>query len=407
VKDGNSYVVVEGNTRVATYKLLTGQIIAPEAYKAAVPLIGQAVRESLLNVDVTIAPSRDSLMKIMARSHFGRGEKSRWRYLGSRKALHDDWKAGPNIEQLSNVFGRSQSQIRDYLIEYMLYLDALSLTWTSSDREFLLKPSLEFNPPVRFLQSTGHKQLVGIELDRVNLKLNFTAADAKAKFKHLIKRMVIDDNGPSATASYADVFADFVAAPARAAESTPAEPEEDSPTGTPEGSSAGGGAVGDGTGSNSSEPTNETGNEGTSSGGPTNTGQTDDNAPKRYALFGYAVTRNDLTLRQVMKEAKGLNTKQYPAAGSALLRSVIEVVLKLIIENKRLNPQGKSHDIESALNLVIGQGSLGVDDTRILREFKSTHLPYTNLSTHATVVPNHSRLMMARDCIDPFIKRNV
>ena len=390
VKDGKGFVVVEGNTRIATYKLLTGQLVAPDAYKAFVPLVSQSVRDELVSVDVAIAPNRDSLMAIMARAHFGRGDKSRWGYLGSRKAVYDDWRASKSIAQLSNVFGRSQGQIRDLILEYLLYLEALKLAWTAAEKEALLRPSIEFNPPVRFLQSTGHKQLVGVELDKVNLEIKYTDSDAQAKLKHLIKRTVIDDSGPSATASYGEVFGDFVSPNAQ-----PGSQQTSSTAGASGAAPGSGGTGGSASGSNNSgQPTGSV----SSGGGAT---------LKAGALFGYPVTRNDLTLTQLMKEAKGLNSKKYPAAGSALLRSIIEVLLKIMIEDKKINPTGKLLDLEGALNLIIGQGKLPQDDIKVLQEFKKTYLSYMNLSTHATVVPNHTRLLMARDSIDAFIKRNV
>lgn len=393
VRDGRGYVVIEGNTRIATYKLLTGQLTAPSQFATSVPLVPQSVRDELVSVDVTIAPNRDSLMTIMARAHFGRGDKSGWGYLGSRKAVYDDWKGGKSIGQLSSVFGRKQGAIRDLLLEYMLYLESLNLDWTPAEKDVLLKPSIEFNPPVRFLQSTGHKQLVGIELDKVNLEIKITATDGKAKLKHLVKRTVVDDNGPSATASYGEVFSDY-SAPGSQTSGQPGN-----------GSNAGNnGAGGTDTGTGTSE------NQGGSTGG-TNTNNTSSNGtgsgPKANALFAYAVKRQDLTLTQLMKEAKGLNTKNYPAAGSALLRSIVEVLLKLIVEEKGLNPQGKLLDLESALNVTVGSGKINQDDSKVLQEFKKTHLSYMNLSTHATVVPNFNKLLMARDTIDAFVKRNV
>ena len=271
----------------------------------------------------------------------------------------------------------------------MLYLEALELEWTQAEKDVLLRPSIEFNPPVRFLQSTGHKQLVGIELDKVNLEVKFTDANAKAKFKYLVKRTVIDDNGPSATASYGEVFADFVV-----------------PT-TQEGGGAAQEAKGNGADANSAGSSDAGMQTKGSTSGAATGGGTEGNGLKPNALFNYAVTRNDLTLRQLMKEAKGLNTKNFPAAGSALLRSVVEVILKLIIDEKGINQSGKLHDLASAVNLVIGQASISADDTKILKEFRTSHVGYINLTAHATIVPNHGRLMMARDCIDAFVKRNI
>ncbi len=411
VKDGKSYIVVEGNTRIATYKLLSGQATAPTDYTGAVPLVSQAVRDELVSVDVAIAPNRDALMAIMARAHFGRGDKSRWGYLGSRKAVYDDWKSGKSISQLSTIFGRTQSAIRDLLLEYMLYLETLKLDWTDAEKDVLLKPSIEFNPPVRFLQSTGHKQLVGVELDKVNLEVKFTAANGKAKLKHLVVRTVVDDGGPSAVASYGEVFADYIGPEA----SGGGQPAEQGPNGSGDGSgngAAGGGGAGgqtDGAGAAGSGASYGTTLAGDGSGGVSGGqgGSTSASGLKPNALFAYPVKRNDLTLSQLMKEAKSLNTKTYPAAGSALLRSIIEVILKLIVEEKALNGQRKLLDLEGALNLVIGNGKLTIDDVKVLQEFKKSHLAYVNLSSHATVVPNHTRLMMVRDAVDAFVKRNV
>ncbi|MDH2326024.1 hypothetical protein QCN27_03995 [Cereibacter sp. SYSU M97828] len=405
VKDGKGYVVIEGNTRVAAYKLLTGQLTAPPQFEAAVPLVDQAVKDELVTVDVTIAPNRDSLMAIMARAHFGRGDKSKWGYLGSRKAVYEDWQAGKGINTLASVYGRTPGVIRDLLLEYLLYIEALKLDWTPAELEALQQPSIEFNPPVRFLQSTGHKQLVGLELDKVNMQVKFTTSDSESKLKHLVKRTVIDQSGPSATASYSEVFADYV----------PPKPTGNGTGGSSGGTSAQG--TGGTSGSNgnvgsggATSGTSGTGGTGGHAGGNGSNGSSGSGASiglKANALFSYPLTRNDLTLRQVMKEAKTINTKTFPAAGSALLRSIVEVILKLIIEEKGLNKQGKLLDIEGALNLVIGQGQLPSDDVKVLQEFKKSHLSYMNLSTHATVVPNFHRLMMARDTIDAFVKRNI
>lgn len=396
VKDGKNYIVVEGNTRIAAYKLLTGQFSPPAQYATAVPLVSQSMKDELVSVDVTIAPNRDSLMPIMARAHFGRGDKSRWGYLGSRKAVYDDWRGGKSISQLSNFFARTQGSIRELLLEYMIYLEALKLDWTTAEKEILLRPSIEFNPTVRFLQSTGHKQLIGIELDKVNLEIKFTCFDSKAKLKHLVKRTVIDDNGPSATASYSEVFENY-------ANPSDAQAIDGTDTSGHSGYASAGG-TGQTTGSSVS---GSTGTQSSSTSPVAGMSIASDGKLKPNALFAYPSKRQDLTLSQLMKEAKDLNTKSYPAAGSALLRSIVEVLLKIIIEEKSLNHQGKLLDLEGALNLVIGKGGMNLDDTKVLQEFKKTYLSYMNLSAHATVVPNSNRLMMARDCIDAFIKRNV
>lgn len=94
-------------------------------------------------------------MPITARAHFGVGDKSKWGYLGSRKAVYDEWKSGRTLPELAKDFDQSEREIRELILEYLLYLKALSLVWTKAEKEILLDPAVKFNPPVRFLQTLG------------------------------------------------------------------------------------------------------------------------------------------------------------------------------------------------------------------------------------------------------------
>jgi hypothetical protein len=191
VKKGSGYIVIEGNTRIAAYKLLTGLVKPPSDHAGTVPHISDATRKNLQNIDCSIAPDRDALMPIMASAHFGTGDKSKWGYLGSRKAVYDEWKSGKTLPKLAKLFHVTQGEIKELILEYQLYRKALSLTWTHTEKDILLKPNLAFNPPVRFLQSSGHKDKMGISYDNANLKV-VMAKDADKKFKHLLNKLVIN-----------------------------------------------------------------------------------------------------------------------------------------------------------------------------------------------------------------------
>jgi hypothetical protein len=191
VKTNGDYTVVEGNQRIAAYKLLSGLLQAPDEYADSIPEVSRQAKELLMKVDCAIAPSRDALLPIVANAHFGLGDKSKWGYLGSRKAVFDEWKLGKKVSELAKAFDRTKGQIQELIIEYELYLEALNLGWTASEKEVLLNPSVEFNPPVRFLQSHGHKEKVGVGYDFVNLRIKFADGDAKQRFRHLVKKLVI------------------------------------------------------------------------------------------------------------------------------------------------------------------------------------------------------------------------
>jgi hypothetical protein len=148
VKKGSGYTVIEGNTRIAAYKLLTGLAKPPKDYASTVPHVSDTIKKHLLNVDCSIAPDRDALMPIMASAHFGTGDKSKWGYLGSRKAVYDEWKSGKSLAKLAKLFNVTQGEIKELILEYQLYLKALTLPWTHTEKDILLKPNLAFNPPV-------------------------------------------------------------------------------------------------------------------------------------------------------------------------------------------------------------------------------------------------------------------
>jgi hypothetical protein len=379
VKKGTGYIVIEGNTRVAAYKVLTGLIKPPQDY--SVPHISDATKTSLLSVDCTVAPNRDALMPIMASAHFGMGDKSKWGYLGSRKAIYDEWKDGKTLAKLAKLFKVPQGEIKDLILEYQLYLKALALNWTNQEKEVLLKPAVAFNPPVRFLQTSGHKDKMGISYDTANLKVVF-AHDAGKKFKHLLRKLVITPvRGLGATASYEAVFADYgtTASKASTAKSS----------GTKASSSS----------SASSNPSSGGGSSGTAAGA---------SAAKPGSLFGYAPKMNNALVTQLMKEAKEINCKKYPAAATFLLRNIVESILKHIIDTQNANPAHQMLDLEKSISLCMSNKvTLAATDIKVLKEFLKHHVSYLNLGAHGNVIPNADRVNGARDCIDQFVKKHV
>lgn len=327
VKERSNYTVIEGNTRIAAYKVLTGQLKPPRAYASGLPKISAALKKNLLSVDCSIAPTRDALLPIMASAHFGLGDKSKWGYLGSRKAVYDEWVAGKKIPQLAAAFDRTKGQIQELILEYKLYLEALKLPWTPAERAVLLDPKVEFNPPVRFLQTSGHKAKVGLAYDTVNMTITFAAPDTKKKFKHLIEKLVIrPSKGLGATASYEDVFSDFeqkgTGASAAKASSTAATQKAGS-------AKAAASSAGTSTAATASQPSSS--------------------KLKSGSLFYYPVTVRNALIDNLMKEAASLNCNKFPAAATFLLRNLVETLLKEIIHLQKANPASKTLDLAACL----------------------------------------------------------
>lgn len=387
VKKGTKYIVVEGNSRIAAYKVLAGLMKPPATYDSQMPHVSDDLKASLLVVDCSIAPNRDSLLPIMADSHFGVGDKSKWGYLGSRKAIHDEHASGKSIVQLSRAFGVSQADIVEYLLEYQLYLESLKLNWTGPEKARLLDPRVQFNPPVRFLQSKGHKELMGVTYDRPNLKISFADQEARRKFHHLVKKLVVNpQTGLGATATYLEVFKDYQ--PPQATSSTA---NSGTTSGNQTGSTTGGAGASTAQGATGS-------GSGTTGGPKLGTG----------ALFNYPVKLQNNLLKQLMKEASTINAKKLPSAATFLLRNLLESLLKHIIDQSNANPNKNQLSLENALAICKGVNvPLGQDDKKILKDFEKNHLDYVNLGSHGNVVPHPDRVFQIRDSLDQFIRKNI
>ena len=389
VREGRIYTVIEGNTRIAAYKVLCDLIDVPSKFAAAVPKISDGLKAALLNVDCSIAPSRDALMPIMANAHFGLGDKSKWGYLGSRKAVYNAWRGGKDVSSLASTFDRTDGQIRELIIEYLLYEKALSFKWSKEEKAVLTKPSVAFNPPVRFLQTKGHKEKIGITFDTDSLSVKFKDAEAEKKFRHLIFKLVISpkSSGLKATSTYDSVFKDYGEASTAAAKSD-------------EKAKASGGG-----GSDRASAT-DTGDGGSADGD--SGGKAGGASAKPGTLFSYPVSLNSGLLQRLMDEARELKVKKYPACATFLLRNIVESLLKHIIDQQKANPASKQLDLEAAINLAVSAAvTLPKEDVKVLKTFQKQYVLYLNLGAHGNVIPNEQMVLAARDCIDQFIKKNI
>lgn len=390
VKEGDHYTVVEGNSRIAAYKVLTGQLDPPKDHDEPLPKMDADDIEQLLTVDVAIAPNRERLMPILAELHFGRGDKSGWTFLSSRKTIAAEFAKHKKVDKVARIFKCSPSEILGFLLEWSLYQEALKLPWTPAEREALLKPRLEFNPPIRFFQTSGHTEKVGIVFDRANSKIEFKDEEARRKFRHLILKLVINrSKGLTATSKYDEVFADYVPVPSSGGSSG----QSGSSSGTPGGSSSGdpsGGASG-GQGGPSA-----------GSGG----GSPGSNPLKPGRLFDLKPSGADALLDQLLKEARSLDCKRHPGAGTALFRTILEAITKRIVDNHSLDPRGKVNSLEDALTCIIGASApLTGTEKKLLGDFRRHHLDYLNLTLHANRRPDFSRLESAVGSVIEFVRK--
>jgi hypothetical protein len=391
---GKKYVVGEGNTRIAAYKILTGQQEVPAEWATDIPMISEADRKRLLNVDVSVAPSNGELAPLKARLHFGLGDKSGWSWLSSRQEIFTAWIKLKSISSVSKIFDRKNAEIQNFILEYKLYREALGLAWTDEERAVLQQPRLEFNPPIRFLESKGHKEKLGISLDKTNLKVSFTDNVAKQRFKHLITKLVISKTpGIGATASFGEVFNDFK------------EPTKKQPAKKDSGGGTATGGDGGSSGSSSGSDDGSKGGKGSSSSG----GGSGQFTKKLGRLFDCKPKVSNTLLEQLMLEAGKLDCRTFPGAGTVLLRCIVEALIKRIIQENNLDPKGAARDLNDAIGVIKKSASTPIskDEKKVLGEFAAQDLQYLNLVAHANIRPNFQRLEAALSVIDLFVRKYV
>ncbi|WP_425417348.1 hypothetical protein [Oricola indica] len=400
VPAGSGYLVIEGNTRVTTYRLLSGSLQPPAHLAGIVPKVSDEIKQGCKRVRCAIAQNREQLKPLQAEAHFGRGAKSPWSYLGSRQAVYRDWKSGLIIDRLADIYRSKPAEIRSFLIQYDLYLKVLALDWSAGELEKLKEPNLQFNPPVRFFDTSANRQRVGVEFDTIECRVNLVGEEADGKLKHLIRKQLLEKgNSITATSTYDEIFADYT---------PPKKPDSgQSDGGSQGGGQSDGGSQGSGSASSDGSSEKESGEgDGTQPSGAAETSGAHSRR-KPYALFDYRPVKTSQAWAQMLKEARALNCKNYPVAGAGLLRSIIEYVLKGIIDDKNLNPKGKDHTLVSALDLVLSAQVLSAKHKRILVAFRRDSYPeHLNLLLHGNRKAHHTKILQIRDAIDEFIKDN-
>jgi hypothetical protein len=391
MRNGDRYIVIEGNTRMTAYRLLSGSLKAPPRFAGLVPKVSEEIVNQCKKVRCAIADNRDQLRRLQAEAHFGRGAKSPWSYLATRQEIHRLWSGGKSIEELASIYSSKPAEIRSYLIQYDLYQKVLGLEWSKEELELLKAPELTFNPPVRFFDTIDHRKQVGVEFDMLSCTVKLIASDAADKLKHLIRKQLIEKhNSITATSKYPEIFADYVAPEKKDEEAAGSDQEDRNDTGNqPE----------SGKGSDNGEEN--------SSEEPGDDDQEASSRPKPFRLFEYTPIGTSAAWRQMMSEAKKLNCKNYPTAGAGLLRCIIEYLCIEIINREKLNPQGKDNTLEPAFNLVLSWRQLPRKQQRILKDFKDNgHINWLNLVLHGGTKVDPLKLMRVRDAIDEFVKAN-
>lgn len=122
-------VVIEGNRRVCSCKILLDPNLAPAEFRASIPPISKETRSSIKRIDVHVIESREEAQVILGTRHI-QGIK-RWPSIAKFSFFAQHFNAGKTINDISELTGVTPSTItkslkKHYFLQYILSLDCWS-----------------------------------------------------------------------------------------------------------------------------------------------------------------------------------------------------------------------------------------------------------------------------------------
>lgn len=314
VQEKGQWVVLEGNRRICACKLLLSPQLVPQEFRKAFPKITTAPEIALIEkVDADVAPDRKTAEPILTLRHTESGIR-KWKPVARMRRVRRLLDEGFTVDQIALEYNATVGGIRKTIREYRLLRLAENLAGlTAAERQKLDDPDLKTNPYTRFFDLGGVKEYMGVSF---NANGDITIApprkDFDAKLRRVVKAFLNDDNFDTRT-DPEDVlgveFKKFKAAP------PPPSPKPPTPPTPPPGPTPPPPPV--------------------PPGGP-------QIRPDRF--FESLVCRvQNHSIAAVVSEIKKISPDTYPISSTYLLRTLIELCLRRVIDASGKNIPGK-HD---------------------------------------------------------------
>jgi hypothetical protein len=265
-------------------------------------------------VDADVSPDRKTAEPILTLRHTESGIR-KWKPVARMRRVRRLLDEGFTVEEIAQEYSATASAIRKTIREFRLLQLAQGLGGlTVAERTKLDNPDLKTNPYTRFFELGSVKEYMGITFNgNGEIAIAPPRRSFDAKLKILVKAFLSDPSfdtrtGPESV--FGDDFKKFKADPAPPAKPPKPEPQ---PAGTPP------------PGTPSSAP-----------GAPSTP------AVKPDRFFESLVCRvTDNSIAAVVVEIKKVSPETYPISGTYLLRTLIELCLRRIIDASGKTITGK------------------------------------------------------------------
>ena len=189
VKEGDGYVVVEGNRRVSALKCLLDPSLAPStAKKRKMDLLKNKMGSDVIEkIDVFVAPSRRDVENVLFELH-AEG-KLQWNRQQKNKFIAGiGIDSGESISSIAERFNVNISDIQDSVQEYMLerYFTEIGLPTDIEDKA--LKTKFNISTMSRLVNNSNFRDATGFTINENKI----ITTCSKDKFDHLLRTFVID-----------------------------------------------------------------------------------------------------------------------------------------------------------------------------------------------------------------------
>lgn len=133
VEDGSN-IVIEGNRRVCSCKLLLNPTLAPAGFRASIPTISKTTRDAIRRIGVHVINSREEAQIVLGTRHI-QGIK-KWPSVAKFTFFAHHFDIGKTVNEISALTGVTPGVIKmslkkHYFLQYILSLDC----WTELEKQ--------------------------------------------------------------------------------------------------------------------------------------------------------------------------------------------------------------------------------------------------------------------------------
>lgn len=121
LREGDKYVVVEGNRRTCSLQMLLNRKLIPDGFAHRIPHTAASILTNCSSIEVDILPDRDSALELMTKRHI-EGVKQ-WKPLAKKQFFAANYRdgQGQSIQDLSRITGIREGEIKEDIKDYKFF----------------------------------------------------------------------------------------------------------------------------------------------------------------------------------------------------------------------------------------------------------------------------------------------